>query len=122
MNKGEVSIKYCLTEYMLADYFTKPLQGKMFRDFRRVIMGYETISWLKNRLMQPKERVGKDVKRIACKNINENSCKNNQKNSQVKFKGVNETSEKKMTYAGILTAGNRNKGEGKSIADLIKLK
>ena len=27
VDKGEVSIKYCPTEWMLADYFTKPLQG-----------------------------------------------------------------------------------------------
>ena len=31
---------------MLADYFTKPLQGATFRHFRSVIMGWEPISTL----------------------------------------------------------------------------
>ena len=43
---------------MLADYFTKSLQGNVFRVFRRVIMGYESISWLKQQLLTSKERVG----------------------------------------------------------------
>ena len=58
VDKGEISIEYCPTEYMLADYFTKPLQGKVFRVFRRVIMGYETISWLRQQLKTSKKRVG----------------------------------------------------------------
>ena len=78
--------------------------------------------WHTNRLIQPKERVGKDIKIVACKNINENTCENNNKNPRVKFKSVNEISEKKMTYAGIVKAGNRNKRKDNSIADLIKLK
>ena len=45
---------------MLADYFTKPLQGNVFRRFRDVIMGYKHINDL---LLDPgfllKERVEK---------------------------------------------------------------
>ena len=45
---------------MLADYFTKPLQGNLFRRFRQVIMGYVHINDL---LLDPdfllKERVEK---------------------------------------------------------------
>ena len=33
VEKGEVSIKHCPSIYMLADYFTKPLQGSVFRSF-----------------------------------------------------------------------------------------
>ena len=29
---------------MIADYFTKPLQGKMFKMFRNLIMGYVHIN------------------------------------------------------------------------------
>ena len=36
--KGEVVIKYCPTKEMLADFFTKPLQGTPFRKFRDTIM------------------------------------------------------------------------------------
>ena len=32
-------MKYCYTEKMLADYFTKPLQGAIFGKFGMVIQG-----------------------------------------------------------------------------------
>ena len=66
--------------------------------------------------------VGKDIKIVACKNIIENTYENNNKNPRVKFKSVNETSGKKMTYAGIVKAGNINKKKDNSLADLIKVK
>ena len=47
---------YCLTYLMVADYFTKPLQGRMFTLFRNVIMGYTHISKLIE-LIPIKERV-----------------------------------------------------------------
>ena len=34
MKKGEIEVRYCDTERMLADGFTKPLQGKKFVYFR----------------------------------------------------------------------------------------
>ena len=34
----EVHVQYCLTHNMLADYFTKPLQGATFRKFHDAIM------------------------------------------------------------------------------------
>jgi hypothetical protein len=34
VDKGEFTIEYCPTECMLADYFTKPLQGALFTKFR----------------------------------------------------------------------------------------
>ena len=45
-DKGEIDIKYCPTENMLADFFTKPLQGTLFERFRAVIMGHAHISTL----------------------------------------------------------------------------
>ena len=38
-DKGEIDIRYTPTDMMLADYFTKPLQGKKFILFRDMIMG-----------------------------------------------------------------------------------
>ena len=46
VDSGEVKIVYCPTGRMLADYFTKPLQGNLFKKFRAVIMGWEDISTL----------------------------------------------------------------------------
>ena len=75
---------------MLADYFTKPLQGKLFRRFREVIMGYIHINDL---LLDPtfplKERV-ENRDKIVIENM-----------------GVNNMSSEKMTYAQIV----RNKKE-----------
>ena len=32
-------MQYCPTEEMIADYFTKPLQGSLFKKFRNLILG-----------------------------------------------------------------------------------
>jgi hypothetical protein len=37
--KGNMIVEYCPTTEMVADYFSKPLQGKMFQRFRKAIMG-----------------------------------------------------------------------------------
>ena len=39
VNKKEITIEYCPTEDMIADYFTKPLQGTLFRRFRNTVLG-----------------------------------------------------------------------------------
>ena len=39
IKKGEGKLIHCPTEEMIADYFTHPLQGKIFRYFRDLIMG-----------------------------------------------------------------------------------
>ena len=36
--KGDLNIEYCPTGNMVADFLTKPLQGKKFLQFRKVIM------------------------------------------------------------------------------------
>jgi hypothetical protein len=55
----KLQIVYCPTEQMLADYFTKPLQGRLFHMFRDVIMGWKHVDTLKEWPSSlPKERVG----------------------------------------------------------------
>ncbi len=39
IEKGEFDIVHCPTHKMIADFFTKPLQGELFRKLRDVIMG-----------------------------------------------------------------------------------
>ena len=41
-----ITIAHCPTEEMLADFFTKPLQGSLFRKFRAVLLGHDHISTL----------------------------------------------------------------------------
>ena len=35
---GEITIEHCPTKSMLADFFTKPLQGGLFKEFRDLIL------------------------------------------------------------------------------------
>ena len=41
-----MSLKYCPTEKMIADFLTKPLQGNLFRKLREVLMGRGTVKSL----------------------------------------------------------------------------
>ena len=43
-----IKVVYCPTGKMIADFFTKPLQGRLFRKFRDVVLGYIHISELKD--------------------------------------------------------------------------
>ena len=47
IDKKEIKVEYCPSLIMLADYFTKPLQGVLFNKLRDVIMGYRPISDLR---------------------------------------------------------------------------
>ena len=38
IKQGEMRVEYCPTEDMVADLFTKPLQGTLFRKLRRIIL------------------------------------------------------------------------------------
>ena len=40
LDSENIRVQYCPTEKMLADFFTKPLQGSLFRKFRDAVMGY----------------------------------------------------------------------------------
>ena len=45
---GEVTTEWCPTSEMIADYMTKPLQGKMFTKFCDIVMGIKLVSWKLN--------------------------------------------------------------------------
>jgi hypothetical protein len=40
MKRGEIEVEYCPTDEMIADYFTKPLVGSKFNEFRNKIMNF----------------------------------------------------------------------------------
>ena len=44
VDSKEISIEHCPTKEMIGDYFTKPLQGKLFRKMRDAIMGTDLSS------------------------------------------------------------------------------
>ena len=43
VQKEEIEVKLCPTHLMISDYFTKPLQGKLFKLFCDLIMGYKIL-------------------------------------------------------------------------------
>ena len=55
-----LSVEYCPTECMLADFFTKPLQGSLFRKFRDVLLGYQHIDTLRRISTSPPQTVDLD--------------------------------------------------------------
>ena len=60
VDKGELEIEFCPTHLMIADYFTKPLQGRQFTLFRDLIMGYKHIDDILSEIRSAaKERVEK---------------------------------------------------------------
>ena len=62
---NNIVIRHCPTLQMLADFFTKPLQGALFRKFRDVILGYNHIDSLTlDPAPAPEERVGGTVERV----------------------------------------------------------
>jgi len=57
IKKGKISVHHCPTDKMLADYMSKPLQGKLFTLFRNVLMGWQHISTLFDIFSSTEKRV-----------------------------------------------------------------
>ena len=64
IKNGNIKIVHCPTKQMIADYFTKPLQGALFHMFRNVIMGWDHVSTVYTGYDAPKERVENNEERL----------------------------------------------------------
>ena len=64
-------MEYCPTDCMLGDFFTKPLQGKLFHDMRDVIMGHQNSNILNLYFKQSKSVALDRKERVAENKINE---------------------------------------------------
>ena len=95
IDKGELTVDYCPTDIMLADFLTKPLQGYKFQLFRDVIMGYKPISALFVSSV-PKERVGYSSFCDANRKASEIVEKDDRLQDKADKKG-----EEKKTYAEV---------------------
>jgi Histone chaperone involved in gene silencing len=59
LTSERIEVVYCPTEHMVADFFTKPLQGRLFHYLKKIIMGHEPISTLTSQFWtKAQERVG----------------------------------------------------------------
>ena len=95
-----IEVRYCPTEMMIADFFTKPLQGRLFRKFRDVVLGYKHISTLVDEEESPsQERVGKGIP----EGIPEGSGDGISSNGGSANDGSDDsTNEKRVTWAEIV--------------------
>ena len=92
VDKGEINFKYYPTYIMIADYFTKPLQGKMFKMYRDLVMGYVHINdILKAIELSSKKPVDKS-KNVAVSSIT--------KNGKISYAEICKSSENKDVKEG----------------------
>ena len=97
VDKKEVEIKYCPTTLMLADYFTKPLQGNVFRRFRDVIMGKTHINDL---LLDPDFKIKERVEKVSKIMIKKSEPKRH-------------VLKKHVSWAEVVRNGQTNEKDGK---------
>ena len=61
IKQGELRVEYCPTGDMVADYFTKPLQGSLFRRMHDTIMNVSASGrGGKHEVAKPQECVGRE--------------------------------------------------------------
>ena len=62
LDTNNINIVYCPPGAMLADFYTKPLQGSLFCNFRDVIIGLNHIRIIRlDATVSDQERVGNTV-------------------------------------------------------------
>ena len=116
---------------MLADFFTKPLQGKLFNFFRNIVMGYVSahdVIAVNPEMKERIENLGKYQESIISRmGLNDDTCvrtyedpkekkskdpmnNNEDKNDVVQVrKGVSFSKAANRTYAAIARTGNADK-------------
>ena len=71
LERNDIEVQYCATNQMIADYYTKPLQGKQFYTLRDLIMGakpMEVNNTTKERVVESPKMIPKRAKRKS-KNV-----------------------------------------------------
>ena len=67
-------MEYCLTSEMIADFYTKPLQGNMFTKYRDLILNdnlKQGVSLSTKQRQDPRSMLSKQVKKILSKQVRE---------------------------------------------------
>jgi hypothetical protein len=80
IKSGDITIRHCPTHQMLADFFTKPLQGSLFRRFKAVVLGQQHVDTLHDTIAESlEERVEdgrSDTNDTIVKGIDMSSARN----------------------------------------------
>jgi hypothetical protein len=90
----DIIIRHCPTLEMLADFFTKPLQGALFRKFRDVILGYKHISTL-----------SEPVDTVAQERVGERPTDGDSSASEIEGTEKDTLQQKKLTWADVVIKG-----------------
>ena len=80
--KGELTVEWCPTADMIADFMTKPLQGALFRKFRDIVMGIDVI---KSGKAVSSKKSGDDVGKAKSKCIRATKSKSIGKKSLARY-------------------------------------
>ena len=67
LDTDNITLRYCQTEHMLADFLSKPLQGNLFRKFRDVLLGLAHVSSLRVPSRRPGVPLGSSGQRPWCR-------------------------------------------------------
>ena len=103
LKQEKISIEYCPTELMLADFFTKPLQGNLFRKFRAVIMGWAPISSI--RYKGAKEHVEGSMKMLTSVSAEKQQIPRTEKRS----------------WVDVVKSGDKNRQAGVAAMDVARI-
>ena len=70
LRSERIKVEYCPTSIMVADFFTKPLQGSLFKKLRDVVLGYSHVSTLAKGMKETtfQERVEKSGNLVSKSN------------------------------------------------------
>jgi hypothetical protein len=97
-----ITIRHCPTLKMIADFFTKPLQGSLFLKLRSVIMGHAHVNSLDSEEpFQIEERVGS----CESETISNRSEDEDDKTDAVKNRRANVKVSKTVTWADVVRGG-----------------
>ena len=120
VKQKEIEIKYCPTELMIADYFTKPLQGKLFHTLRSIIMGSDSIFELMQQYFPIKERIGnQDVSKYE-KGSKGHEKEREKENSTEKESGTENRHKKGTKADSENTVAGTERSKVVSWADIVR--
>ena len=111
MKRNNIELMYCLNKRMIADYYTKPLQGSLFRKTRDIIMvhapfadeEYVGVNGKASIKIGDKVNVNQEASEERSNDVSRRSVIRTTKNNSVK------STDKIRIYADIVRTGGKIK-------------